>query len=192
MKLRSNTSRPAPARPARATSGSCTVPVAMFSISGTRAASRPASAICWETSAASCSATGYAAYGSHAAKRPGIVLAACWAHPRRKFHEALQTRQPLAEGPLQTIARLYLVEKELRETRAGPAARMETRIRSSAALLETLQITEGTDRFFRPSCELWKKEAKMSFIIRPGFGCWETGKESGVYHRKDHQQNNTR
>lgn len=30
---------------------------------------------------------GYAAYESHARKR-GLVLAACWAHARRKFHAA--------------------------------------------------------------------------------------------------------
>lgn len=82
---------------------------------------------------------GYAAYDGHAAKNPGIVLAACWAHVRRKFHEALQTGQPLAAGPLQTIARLYLIEKELRETRAGPNDRMELRNQRSAPLLKTLR-----------------------------------------------------
>lgn len=83
---------------------------------------------------------GYAAYDGHASKRPGITLAACWAHVRRKFHDALQTGQPLAAGPLQTIARLYLIEKQLRETRAGPGEREVQRTKLSAPLLETLRI----------------------------------------------------
>ncbi len=82
---------------------------------------------------------GYAAYGGHAAKHPGILLAGCWAHVRRKFHEALLTGQPLAAGPLQTIARFYLIEKELRETRAGPGERIEIRSQRSAPLLQTLR-----------------------------------------------------
>jgi hypothetical protein len=61
----------------------------------------------------------YSAYGTH----PAITLAACWAHPRRKFHEALQTRKTLATGPLKAIARLYKVEKDLRQSRAGPEQR---------------------------------------------------------------------
>ena len=32
---------------------------------------------------------GYAAYPAHANKHPGLQLAACWAHVRRKFNEAL-------------------------------------------------------------------------------------------------------
>jgi transposase IS66 family protein len=61
----------------------------------------------------------YSAYGTH----PAITLAVCWAHLRRKFHEALQTRQTLATGPLKAIARLYKVEKDLRQSRATPEQR---------------------------------------------------------------------
>lgn len=82
---------------------------------------------------------GYAAYDSHAAKHPGIVLAACWAHARRKFHEAFQTGQPLAAGPLQAIARLNAIEKELRQSRAGPAERAAIRQSQGAPILETLR-----------------------------------------------------
>jgi hypothetical protein len=42
------------------------------------------------------------------------------AHLRRKFYEALQTRQTLATGRLKAIARLYKAEKDLRQSRAGP------------------------------------------------------------------------
>lgn len=82
---------------------------------------------------------GYQAYNVHAAKHPGIHQAACWAHVRRKFHEALQTGQHLAAGPLRAIARLYLIEKDLRETRAGPDQRSRIRQRDSQPIIETLR-----------------------------------------------------
>lgn len=82
---------------------------------------------------------GYAAYPAHAAKHPGVTLAACWAHVRRKFFEALQTGQSLAAGPLKAIGELYAVEKELRDTRAGPVERAAVRQRDSAPILETLR-----------------------------------------------------
>lgn len=82
---------------------------------------------------------GYAAYESHAAARPGIILAACWAHARRKFHEALQTGQPLAAGPLQAIQALYRIETGLRASRAGPDERKQVRQARAAPLLEKLK-----------------------------------------------------
>jgi transposase len=82
---------------------------------------------------------GYQAYNVHAAKRTGITQSACWAHVRRKFHEALQTGQHLAAGPLKAIAKLYLIEKDLRETRAGPEQRALIRQRNSHPLFHTLR-----------------------------------------------------
>lgn len=83
---------------------------------------------------------GYSAYGTHAARNPGITLAACWAHARRKFHEALQTGQALAAGPLKAIARFYGIEKELRQSRAGPEERAAIRQRDSAPILQSLRV----------------------------------------------------
>jgi transposase len=82
---------------------------------------------------------GYSAYGTHAARNPGITLAACWAHARRKFHDALHTGQKLAAGPLKAIAMLYGIEKELRQSRAGPEERAAIRQRDSAGILEALR-----------------------------------------------------
>jgi hypothetical protein len=42
---------------------------------------------------------------------------ACWAHVRRKFHEALASR--VAHEALASIGQLYAVERELRESCAG-------------------------------------------------------------------------
>jgi len=82
---------------------------------------------------------GYRAYDSHAARHPEIRQAACWAHVRRKFHEALQTGQHLAAGPLKAIAKLYLIEKDLRQSRAGPEQRALIRQRDSHPLVHALR-----------------------------------------------------
>lgn len=70
---------------------------------------------------------GYAAYETWrgvAAQRGQIVeLAACWAHARRKVHEALADSPRLAGWLLRQIGLLYAVETRLREKRAGPALR---------------------------------------------------------------------
>ena len=45
----------------------------------------------------------------------GIVLAACWAHTRRKFYEVHQaTGSPIAAEALRRIAELYAVEDRIR------------------------------------------------------------------------------
>jgi len=82
---------------------------------------------------------GYAAYDAHRRKHPDITLAGCWAHVRRKFHEALQIGQTLAAGPLKAIGDLYAIETELRHARAGPYDRATARKQSSAPILEALR-----------------------------------------------------
>jgi transposase len=57
---------------------------------------------------------GYAGYETLTAGGE-IVLAACWAHARRKFYEFYQaTGSPIAEEALQRIAELYAVEQRIR------------------------------------------------------------------------------
>jgi transposase len=81
----------------------------------------------------------YAAYDTWAARREGIVQAGCWAHVRRKFHEALQGGQNLAAAPLARIQQLYRIEAGLRDERAGPARRLEVRRQLVLPLIETLK-----------------------------------------------------
>ena len=81
----------------------------------------------------------YAAYDSWASREDGITLAACWAHARRKFHEALQTGQKQAAGPLAAIQRLYHIETGLRESRATPGERANIRQARAAPVLSELK-----------------------------------------------------
>lgn len=61
----------------------------------------------------------YGAYASHERKTEGIVRVGCWAHARRKFHEALEERPKAADLVLRLIAKLYRLEREWDEAKVG-------------------------------------------------------------------------
>ena len=67
-----------------------------------------------------------------------IVLAACWAHARRKFYEFHQaTGSPIAAEALRRIAELYGVEQRVRGQSAE--ARRRTRQADSRPLIEAMK-----------------------------------------------------
>jgi hypothetical protein len=75
---------------------------------------------------------GYAAYRTFAQSREGaITLAGCWAHARRKFHEALEQAPRQAGWIIRQVQLLYRIEERLREHRAGPRLRTATRAHQS-------------------------------------------------------------
>jgi transposase len=75
---------------------------------------------------------GYAAYNAFAKGRgEAITLAGCWAHARRHFHEARESAPQHAGFILRQIQHLYIIEKQLRETRAGPRLREAVRASQS-------------------------------------------------------------
>jgi transposase len=83
---------------------------------------------------------GYAAYRSFANGRDGAVkLAGCWAHVRRKFHEALEQSPQTAGWLLRQIQHLYRVEARLREQRAGPKLRAAVRAHESRPIVERFE-----------------------------------------------------
>lgn len=63
---------------------------------------------------------GYAAYPAHARSNSRLMLAACWAHVRRKFIEARDAAPMQAGWVLLQLAHLYRIEAQLRHARAGP------------------------------------------------------------------------
>jgi transposase len=107
----------------------------------------------WETSrAASCldnlipvdftgtvQCDGYSAYRAFANRRNGIELAGCWAHVRRKFHEALEQSPNLAGWIMRQIQQLYRIEARLREQRAGPELRSAVRAHESRPIVARLE-----------------------------------------------------
>lgn len=81
---------------------------------------------------------GYSAYPAFAKIRGNVItLAACWAHVRRKFHEAYQV-QPEVDSAwtLKKIGELYRLERQLRKARAGPKERHISRQREAKPILE--------------------------------------------------------
>ena len=79
---------------------------------------------------------GYSAYPSFANRSEGrITLAACWAHARRKFHEAAESTPQHAGWLLLQIQHLYRIEKHLRQTQAGPRWRQAVRSSQSRMII---------------------------------------------------------
>jgi transposase len=82
---------------------------------------------------------GYAAYPSFANRSEGrITLAACWAHARRKFHEATESKPQQAGWILLQIQHLYRIEKQLRQTQAGAQQRQAVRASQSRMITERI------------------------------------------------------
>ena len=87
---------------------------------------------------------GYAGYEAFYAKplnhklRAHVERAGCWAHARRKFHEAREESQ-LAVQALADIQKLYRIEAELREQKADAALRLAARQRESLPLLAKIE-----------------------------------------------------
>jgi transposase len=83
---------------------------------------------------------GCSAYPAFADRRAGkVTLAGCWAHARRKFHEASESAPRTAGWFLRQIQHLYRIEKDLREHRAGPRLRAAVRAHQSRPLIARLQ-----------------------------------------------------
>jgi transposase len=83
---------------------------------------------------------GYPGYGAFAGRRASpITLTGCWAHVRRKFHDALEQTPRTAGWLLRQIQHLYRVEAQLREHRAGPRLRAAIRAHQSCFIVERLK-----------------------------------------------------
>lgn len=80
----------------------------------------------------------YSAYRAFADRSNGIELSGCWAHVRRKFHDALAQTPGRAGWIMRQIQHLYRIESIFRETKAGPKLRQAVRSHQSRPVLERL------------------------------------------------------
>jgi len=73
---------------------------------------------------------------------PGMIHAGCWAHARRKIHEAhqLDPADPAAREVLERIGRLYDVERQAREEKLSATARQQRRQEQSASEVAALKV----------------------------------------------------
>jgi len=82
---------------------------------------------------------GYSAYETWARRRGGVRLAACWAHVRRKFHEASEHHPHAALPVLGLINGLFAIEQRLRNQRAGPGDRLAVRRAESLPIVNSIK-----------------------------------------------------
>ncbi len=81
---------------------------------------------------------GYAAYPAFAKDKAEIKLFGCWAHLRRGFFDAKEQAPQGAGWIMKQIRLLYRWEEQLRESRAGPAARAACRASHHRMVVERL------------------------------------------------------
>lgn len=98
----------------------------------------------------------YSAYQAFANGRgKTIELAGCWAHVRRKFHDALEQTPRVAGWLLRQIQNLYRIEAYLREHDAGPRLRQAIRASQSRPIVDRFQRAllrlKGTGRYLPQS-----------------------------------------
>ena len=82
---------------------------------------------------------GYAGYDAFAQKRPGIVVAGCWAHVLRKFRDALTEAPMLAVAAMTHVGKLFDLEKKATDEKLSPDDRLALRRRESAKVIEALE-----------------------------------------------------
>ena len=110
-------------------------PAAVYVFAPDRKADRPAAHL--ERFGGVLHVDGYAGF-ERLASSSKVVLAACWAHTRRKFYEVAQAENtPLAHEALRRIASLYAVEAEVRGQSA--ADRLEARRMLSAPIVNAFK-----------------------------------------------------
>lgn len=81
---------------------------------------------------------GFSAYKSYSKKHVEITFLICFAHARRKFHDALDDYPSEARWFLNQIGHLYRIEKRLRNQKAGPKLREAIRQSESQMILNRI------------------------------------------------------
>ena len=81
---------------------------------------------------------GYAGYDAFAKKRPGVIVAGCWAHVLRKFRDALTEAPMLASSAMMHIGKLFDLEKRATDDELTPEARFTLRREESAKVIDEL------------------------------------------------------
>src|SRR5579883_460886 len=95
-----------------------------------------------------------------------VVLAACWAHTRRKFYEVAQAENtPLAHEAVRRIAALYAIEAQLRGK--APAHRMTIRRAHSKPIVDALKAWLEAELPFLPG------RGKLAEAIRYALARWD-------------------
>src|ERR1043166_9154406 len=107
---------------------------------------------------------GYGGYAALARRRQQVMLAFCWAHVRRKFYELAPT-SPVAEEVLRRIAKLYLVEDDVRGL--PPEQRCAARNQRSRVIVDDLRV------YLDARLRQVSAKSKLADAIRYALTRWE-------------------
>ena len=137
-------------------------PAAVYLFAPDRKAERPASHL--EDFKGVLHVDGYAGFERLAAKGD-VVLAACWAHTRRKFYEVEQaTGSPVAAEALRRISELYAIEEMVRGQ--PPSHRLAVRRSRSKPIVDDLYLWLETQLTRVPN------QSTLAEAIRYALGRW--------------------
>lgn len=125
---------------------------------------------------------GYGAYAQPCGDDKGIVHAACWAHARRKFHEANQCGHTEADKPLKLISRLYKAHLRVTNLMASLNRRL---IRLGQELDQEAidaMILDRRAKWMKPivdELKTWNDQARISALPKGVLG-----KAIGYFHNQ--------
>jgi len=116
---------------------------------------------------------GYGAYNQPIGKDTGMIHAACWAHARRKFHEARQCGNKDADKPLKMIAKLYKAHQRiaLLVQRLGGRSQRTEQILSQAEIDRI--ILDRRTKWMKPwvdELKDWNDKTRMSVLPKGKMG----------------------
>lgn len=83
---------------------------------------------------------GYEAYSSFEKANAKVTWVGCWAHARRKFHEALKNHPKYAAVMLRLIGKLYHFEELYREQSFEPEQRLQSRKQDASRTLKWIHV----------------------------------------------------
>jgi transposase len=100
---------------------------------------------------------GYSAYPAFVEANPGVIWVACWAHARRKYHEAQGESPKAVRVVLRQIAQLYRLERRWDEAAVTPVERARLRQAHFARSLKWLhQLAQTLRERALPKSQLGK------------------------------------
>jgi transposase len=116
---------------------------------------------------------GYPAYERLFENRPDVVHAACWAHARRKFMDALETGYREANEPLKLIAKLYEANGRIRDLVDWMAKREAGLDRKLSQEAKDLLVVRLRGKHMAPVIDAivaWNRAAKINALPKGSLG----------------------
>jgi len=117
---------------------------------------------------------GYKAYDTLVkSSEHDITLAACWAHARRKFQDALSNDKKSAEYALSLIQELYAIEREVKETETSENKEVFFKRRKEVRLLKSLPVLDKIKEFLDVELNKQLPKSPMGKAVAYTLNLWK-------------------